>query len=109
MSSGIVEPSSQQPQDSKGQTETPGSPTRSKLVQRLLDASASLPAVTKDMLTTQDGQKDVFLQPGDVVYVPPRYVTEFSRWVNQALSPITAFTRVASSGAYSLAAVPRPF
>ena len=53
MSSGIVEPSSQQPQDSKGQTEAPGSPTRSKLVQRLLDASASLPAFMKDLLTTQ--------------------------------------------------------
>jgi len=53
VSSGIVEPSSQQPQDSKGQTETPGSPTRSKLVQRLLDASASLPAFMKDLLTTQ--------------------------------------------------------
>jgi hypothetical protein len=53
VSSGIVEPSSKQPEDSKGQTEAPGSPTRSKLVQRLLDASASLPAFMKDLLTTQ--------------------------------------------------------
>jgi hypothetical protein len=53
VSSGIVEPSSQGSQDSKGQTEAPGSPTRNKLVQRLLDASASLPAFMKDLLTTQ--------------------------------------------------------
>lgn len=52
MSSGIVEPSSQGSQDSKGQTES-SVPSRSKLVQRLLDASASLPAFMKDLLTTQ--------------------------------------------------------
>ncbi len=61
------------------------------------------------MLTIADGQKDVFLQPGDVIYVKPRYVTMFSRWVNQALAPITAFTRVAASGAQAGAFVPRPF
>jgi polysaccharide export outer membrane protein len=61
-----------------------------------------------EMLTDPDGQKDVFLQPGDVVYVPPRYVTQFSRWVNQALSPITAFTRVGYSAA-ATTALPRPF
>lgn len=62
-----------------------------------------------DMLTNPSGQKDVFLQPGDVVFVKPRYVTMFARWVNQALAPITAFTRVAASGAQAGAFVPRPF
>jgi polysaccharide export outer membrane protein len=62
------------------------------------------------MLTEPAGQKDVFLQPGDVVYVPPRYVTQFARWVNQALSPITAFTRIGASGAstYEAAAFATP-
>ncbi len=61
------------------------------------------------MLTTPDGQKDVFLQPGDVVYVPPRYVTQFARWVNQALSPIRALTQTGSSAAMTASYVPRPF
>jgi polysaccharide biosynthesis/export protein len=61
------------------------------------------------MLTIPDGQKDVFLQPGDVIYVKPRYVTMFARWINQALAPITAFTRVAASGAQAGAFIPRPF
>jgi polysaccharide export outer membrane protein len=59
-------------------------------------------------LTDAKGQKDIFLQPGDCVFVKPRYVTEFSRWVNQALSPITAFTRVGYSAA-ATTALPRPF
>lgn len=63
----------------------------------------------EDMLTNPDGQKDVFLQPGDVVYVPPRYVTQFSRWVNQALSPIRALTQTGASAAMTGAYVPRPF
>src|SRR5690606_39014643 len=37
----------------KQQQQQAGVPTRSKLVQRLLDASASLPAFMKDLLTTQ--------------------------------------------------------
>ncbi len=47
----IAEPSSQGPQQ-QGQQQSPG-PTRSKLVQRLLDASASLPNFLNDLLTTQ--------------------------------------------------------
>jgi polysaccharide biosynthesis/export protein len=58
------------------------------------------------MLTDPEGPKDVFLQPGDIVYVPPRYVTQFSRWVNQALSPITAFSRVAYATAGTAAYLP---
>jgi len=62
-----------------------------------------------DMLTNPEGQKDVFLQPGDIVYVPPRYVTEFSWWMNQALTPIRALTATGSQAATSAAYVPRPF
>jgi polysaccharide export outer membrane protein len=58
------------------------------------------------MLTDPDGPKDVFVQPGDIVYVPPRYVTQFSRWINQALSPITAMTRVAYTTAGTAAYLP---
>jgi polysaccharide export outer membrane protein len=57
----------------------------------------------EDMLTNPDGQKDVFLQPGDVVYVCPRYVTQFARWVDQALAPLTALTRATYSGVGSYA------
>jgi polysaccharide export outer membrane protein len=60
-----------------------------------------------DMLTNPDGQKDVFLQPGDVVYVPPRYVTQFARWINQALAPVFDITRAGYTGmaTYSTAAL----
>jgi polysaccharide export outer membrane protein len=62
----------------------------------------------EDMLTDPTGQKDVFLQPGDVVYVPPRYVTQFSRWIRQALAPIESLSGVARTGAF-IAVTPRPF
>jgi polysaccharide export outer membrane protein len=61
------------------------------------------------MLTEPEGQKDVFLQPGDVVYVPPRYVTQFARWVGQALAPIRALTQTGAGAAATAAYVPRPF
>jgi polysaccharide export outer membrane protein len=61
-----------------------------------------------DMLTNPEGQKDVFLQPGDIVYVPPRYVTEFAWWIHQAFAPIEAISGTARTAAYSLT-VPRPF
>ena len=51
MSSGIVEPRKSQQEESSQQQA--GVPSRSKLVQRLLDASANLPAFMKDLLTTQ--------------------------------------------------------
>ena len=46
----IAEPSQQGPQEQQQQSATP---TRGKLVQRLLDASANLPAFLNDLLTTQ--------------------------------------------------------
>lgn len=52
MSSGIVEPSKQQQESSQTQ-QSPAAPSRSKLIQRLLDASANLPQFMKDLLTTQ--------------------------------------------------------
>ena len=53
MASGIVEPSSQEPQGA-GEAQSPGAVSKhSKLVERLLNASASLPAFIHDLLTTQ--------------------------------------------------------
>lgn len=52
MSSGIVEPSKQGTESSSKEAQA-GSPSRGKLVQRLLDASANLPAFMKDLLITQ--------------------------------------------------------
>jgi polysaccharide export outer membrane protein len=65
-----------------------------------------------EMLTEVDGQKDVFLQPGDIVYVPPRYVTQFQWWIEQAMAPLTALARtgsMATSGVAEATFVPRPF
>lgn len=63
MSSGIVESSSQDSQGTTGQTAQSGSPanstvaaqntSRSKLIQRLLAASANLPQFVNDLVTTQ--------------------------------------------------------
>ena len=33
-------------------------------------------------------EKNVYLEPGDIVVVPPKYVTQMDRWITQALSPI---------------------
>src|SRR5438045_1917695 len=33
-------------------------------------------------------EKDVYLQPGDIVMVPAKYVTRFDRWITQALAPL---------------------
>ncbi len=33
-------------------------------------------------------EKDVFLEPGDIVVVPPKYVTQFDRYVQQLLAPL---------------------
>ena len=56
-----------------------------------------------DMLTnpSASSQKDVYLQPGDIVFVKPRYVTEFARWVRQALAPLDVITGSASRAAYA--------
>jgi RND family efflux transporter MFP subunit len=52
MASGIVEPSSQDSQDSQEQNQTPRSGERAKLVERLLDAP-NLPAFLTDLVTAQ--------------------------------------------------------
>lgn len=61
-----------------------------------------------DLLTNPHGQKDVFLQPDDIVYVKPRYVTEFAWWIRQVFAPVEAISGVGRTGAYMLA-IPRPF
>jgi protein involved in polysaccharide export with SLBB domain len=35
---------------------------------------------------------DLLLEPGDIVYVPPRWVTSVDRFVRQFLAPVTAIT-----------------
>jgi polysaccharide export outer membrane protein len=60
------------------------------------------------LLTVADGQKDVFLQPDDIVYVRPRYVTQFAWWVRQVMAPIEGLSGIAYRGAY-LMAIPSPF
>jgi polysaccharide export outer membrane protein len=40
-----------------------------------------------------DGKaEDVRIEPGDIVYVPPRWITSFDRFVTQALAPLTVVT-----------------
>lgn len=53
MSSGIVEPPSSGSQGPEGQQTVQQNPSRSRLVQRLLNASSALPAFVQDLITTQ--------------------------------------------------------
>jgi polysaccharide biosynthesis/export protein len=39
---------------------------------------------------------DIILEPGDIVYVPPRWVTDLDRFVRQFLSPISSITGAAT-------------
>jgi len=45
-------------------------------------------------------EKDVFLRPGDIVVVPPKYVTRFDRFVTQLLAPVRALSGAARDGAF---------
>jgi protein involved in polysaccharide export with SLBB domain len=36
------------------------------------------------------GERDVFLKPGDIVVVPPKYITMMDRYIQQLLSPISS-------------------
>ena len=40
---------------------------------------------------------DVYLQPGDIVVVPPKWVTVFDRWFSQLLGPLGTVTGGATS------------
>jgi polysaccharide export outer membrane protein len=59
-----------------------------------------------------DGRaEDVRIEPGDIVYVPPRWVTSFDRFVTQALSPLRVVTGAARDVAGQttrVVAVPTP-
>jgi polysaccharide export outer membrane protein len=50
--------------------------------------------------------RNVFLEPGDIVVVPPKYITRFDRYVTQALSPIRNITTVGQTAAYASAGIP---
>jgi polysaccharide export outer membrane protein len=63
----------------------------------------------ESVLTEPDGEHDVMVQAGDIVYVPPRYVTQFARWIHQAMAPFESLTGVARNTAYTATAIPRPF
>ncbi|MGA2231888.1 MAG: HlyD family efflux transporter periplasmic adaptor subunit [Tepidisphaeraceae bacterium] len=53
MASGIVEPSSREPENEQQREQAGGIAKHSKLVERLLSASSNLPAFINDLLTTQ--------------------------------------------------------
>jgi polysaccharide export outer membrane protein len=50
--------------------------------------------------------KDVFLEPGDIVMVPPKYVTIMDRYVEQALSPIRSIVGTGEQGIGAAARAP---
>jgi polysaccharide export outer membrane protein len=62
----------------------------------------------QEILQDPKGQKDVLVQAGDIVFVPPRYVTEFARWIRQAMAPFDSLFGAGRSAAYVMS-VPRPF
>jgi len=53
VASGIVEPSSREPENEQQREQAGGIAKHSKLVERLLSASSNLPAFINDLLTTQ--------------------------------------------------------
>lgn len=59
-----------------------------------------------------DGKaEDVRIEPGDIIYVPPRWITSWDRFVTQALSPIRVVTGAARDVAGQttrVVAVPTP-
>jgi polysaccharide biosynthesis/export protein len=79
------------------------------LVRDPLGSKKIFKADIESILTDPEGEKDVFLQPGDIVYVPPRKVTEFARWIRQALEPINVLTGAGRNAAFTATAIPRPF
>ncbi len=61
-----------------------------------------------DLLRNPSGARDPGLEPGDVVFVPPRAVTRFARWIRQAMAPLDAITGGARTASY-MSTVPRPY
>jgi polysaccharide export outer membrane protein len=65
-----------------------------------------------DLEDILDGKaEDVRIEPGDLVYVPPRYVTQYDRFLTQALSPLLVVTGAARDVAGQttrVVAVPAP-
>lgn len=49
--------------------------------------------------------RDVYLEPGDIVVVPAKYVTRFDRYVRQLLSPFTAIVGGGGGGVVGTARV----
>lgn len=49
------------------------------------------------------GEPDIFLEPGDIVIVPEKYVTRLDRFITQALSPIRNLMGAAREGATAAA------
>lgn len=53
-------------------------------------------------------KRDIFLEPGDIVVVPPKSVTLFNRYLDQLLSPLRTVVGTASSAA-GAAVLPQAF
>jgi len=65
-----------------------------KIVRGRLDDPLVMALDLENVMLAAD--KDIFLQPGDMVVVPPKYVTVMSRYVQQLLSPINSLMGTAS-------------
>jgi polysaccharide export outer membrane protein len=69
------------------------------LVRGRLDKPEAYRVDVEEVLVAR--QKDVQLQPGDIVYVPPRWITSFDRYVTQLLSPVRQITGAAREAAWA--------
>lgn len=85
-----------------------GNKNRVILVRDALGAKRVFRIDLEELIFDKDGQKDVLVQAGDIIYFPPRYVTEFARWVRQAMAPFDALTGATRMGSY-MSTIPRPF
>ncbi len=77
-----------------------------RIVRGALDDPELIEVDLHDVFVAAD--KDVFLQPGDIVVVPPKHITRINRYLNQLLGPIRNISGTTFSVASSAARVAQP-
>ena len=66
-----------------------------RVVRGALDDPILFEVDVKNLLKA--GEKDLYLEPGDIVVVPAKYVTRFARYIEQLLTPVGVAAGVAGT------------
>ena len=68
-----------------------------RVVRGALDDPVLFKINAKELL--RGNEKDIYLEPGDIVVVPPKGVTRFARYIEQMLAPLGIMAGTAGSAA----------